>query len=509
MATSSSSTKLEETVSAVIGPKFLKTLSPLELNLKQIFDHQDSEYINWGITGMISKNPKDKPQQRTINIYSINGRVVDIPKLTNLLRKIWKGFGGTKKPSCILSFTLPNDKFDINLSPDKQQVLLTDEQEIFHLIQEYVTNFYSNQVNGVFQTQEIELHTQEDGLVEEERQPHKRRYAFVHDPSKAIMQHDLPNRQNTQEEEEEKKKGLNENNIHEVEESDASEEPPSKKAKVTFEVPLSSTERSNRQEDSTDKQYEDTSDRISDMERIQFNNVKMKFQQNESDIDIQESMTQNDSTTSPDVPPPEATMGKESQTKENYYGEDEARNKKNRAISEPSAVSNLPTKSNNGTTAKQKQTHEEDDLVESEPELTASQETTEATEDSSSVQSEEQNSNEKLPTNQNQRHTHQPQEVEEVEEVSSPEDESQTLPTIWNSFQGTEMVSCSARQERLHMCQRKKSQIEIRNYARESSLEEGAEGVGESVGSQQFSTGGTVSLSKEEFRGNMKVLGQL
>lgn len=235
LTTSASSTKLEETVSSVMGHKFLKTLTTMELSFQELLqtsrndsvigtkeddnedkgqsEEQDKGDIvhNWGIYGLISKSPQQQSsqKQRIVNYYSINGRVVSLPKLTQLFRKIWIGFGGRKKPSCILALTLPNDSFDINLSPDKQQVLLTQEEAICQLVEGYVTQLWSGQTNGIFQKQEptiqAKLTTQPlqrdvDELLEEEdgeRTVHKRRFAFVHDLSKAKMQHDSAEREKT------------------------------------------------------------------------------------------------------------------------------------------------------------------------------------------------------------------------------------------------------------------------------------------------------------------------
>jgi DNA mismatch repair ATPase MutL len=216
LATSASSAKLEETVSSVLGHKFLGSLAPLELDLEELLNHPTEENLyNWGITGLISKTPQGvtAAPSRAVNYYCINGRVVELPKLTSLLRKVWNGFGGRKKPSCILCFTLPNDAFDINLSPDKQQVLLTQEQDICQLLQEHVTQYWASQTNGVFQLQQLDarvekettlpkeeetvrVHVEEEDTEDGERpQMHKRRFAFVHDLSKAKMQHDLEERQ--------------------------------------------------------------------------------------------------------------------------------------------------------------------------------------------------------------------------------------------------------------------------------------------------------------------------
>jgi DNA mismatch repair ATPase MutL len=206
IATSATSTTLQETVSSIIGQKFLATLAPIHVNLDAATSESATEHDHtsstttttvWGAKGLISKNPQGEQPQRVVNYYSINGRPVELPSVTAVLRKAWQAFGGKKKASCILAFTLPNDAFDINLSPDKRAVLLTQENEICQAIQEYVTQYWNSQINGVFQIQQVELAipTQVDDQAHlafdnDGRRRHKRRGAFIHDLSQAKMQHE-------------------------------------------------------------------------------------------------------------------------------------------------------------------------------------------------------------------------------------------------------------------------------------------------------------------------------
>eukprot|EP00539_Tryblionella_compressa_P021527 CAMPEP_0178885948 /NCGR_PEP_ID=MMETSP0747-20121128/15676_1 /TAXON_ID=913974 /ORGANISM="Nitzschia punctata, Strain CCMP561" /LENGTH=1246 /DNA_ID=CAMNT_0020554757 /DNA_START=331 /DNA_END=4071 /DNA_ORIENTATION=- len=235
LATSASSETLQETVSTVLGHPFLKSMTSVDISLDPILTRLYGENLyNWGIRGLISKEPSlqqetnaqqqqsassgrggsKQAHNRSVHYYSINGRVVDLPKVTDLIRKLWKAFGGKKKPSVILALTLPNEAFDINLSPDKQTVLLTHEKDLLGLIEEFVKNLWSGSSSGVFAVSQLTStasqdnnsatapgnNPEEDDENEEddedgERQMHKRRFAFVHDLSQAKMQHDLAGRQ--------------------------------------------------------------------------------------------------------------------------------------------------------------------------------------------------------------------------------------------------------------------------------------------------------------------------
>ena len=267
LATSASSTKIEETASTLLGPAFLKGTTSFEVCLESFFrdqkkkdngesgsgsdDDDDDICYNWGIRGLISVEPsliaaQQRPQRRggsfggvssakqassrarMVQYYSINGRVVELPKVTALLKRLWLAYSSSmggikqKKPSALLEFTLPNNAFDINLSPDKKTVLLTQEEEILGIIEEHVTKMWSNESSNVFvdgslsQLQEQQQQLKErysgaedlyekEGAIknkennehenyEDESPRHKRRFAFVHDISKAKMQHDMAER---------------------------------------------------------------------------------------------------------------------------------------------------------------------------------------------------------------------------------------------------------------------------------------------------------------------------
>lgn len=181
-----------------MGHKFLSTLAPIDVKLGDIVaPNEEDNMHDWGIKGLLSRNPQADPPSRSITCFCVNGRVVQLPKLAALLRKLWTGFAGRKKPSCVLALTLPNCSFDINLSPDKQQILLLNEDDILDVFSAAVSDFFSSQVNGKFIPAKSLEQSATEELVEKERQKHKRRFAFVHDLSKAKLQHDLEDREST------------------------------------------------------------------------------------------------------------------------------------------------------------------------------------------------------------------------------------------------------------------------------------------------------------------------
>ena len=97
---------------------------------------------------------------RELQFFSINGRPVELPKFSRTLSNAWREFNssiaGTKRPACVIQLTLPTCTYDINLSPDKREVLLTQESYILNLLCEAVSKVWS-QSQGSFTANELSM----------------------------------------------------------------------------------------------------------------------------------------------------------------------------------------------------------------------------------------------------------------------------------------------------------------------------------------------------------------
>ncbi|KAL3779588.1 hypothetical protein ACHAW5_005421 [Stephanodiscus triporus] len=63
---------------------------------------------------------------------------------------------GRRRPACVLSFTLPTNMYDVNLSPDKREVMFTEEAAMAELIKEGLMALWSDQIEGKFEANEVE-----------------------------------------------------------------------------------------------------------------------------------------------------------------------------------------------------------------------------------------------------------------------------------------------------------------------------------------------------------------
>ena len=131
--------KFKQTVSSVLGSKFLSGMSPITVDLSEAIEREG----NWSLEGLVS-NAGDVVA-REAQFFSINRRAVDLPRVLRVLLDLWRSLGMKKRPACILELKLPNSSFDVNLSPDKRQVLLTEEDQICELIQIVTMNLWNNQ----------------------------------------------------------------------------------------------------------------------------------------------------------------------------------------------------------------------------------------------------------------------------------------------------------------------------------------------------------------------------
>lgn len=121
----SASKSLKQTVSSVLGAKFLSGLCELNIDISNCFlkddnnEDNDVEYADhkhWYISGLISQAPTSGKisAARDLQYFAINGRPVELPKFSKTLCDTWRAFeaSDSKKPACVLQISLPNGEFD-------------------------------------------------------------------------------------------------------------------------------------------------------------------------------------------------------------------------------------------------------------------------------------------------------------------------------------------------------------------------------------------------------------
>ncbi|PKI62808.1 hypothetical protein CRG98_016759 [Punica granatum] len=68
--------------------------------------------------------------------FFVNGRPVDMPKVSKLLNELYKGANSKQYPIAIMNFTLPTGACDVNVTPDKRKLFFSDETSILYALRE-------------------------------------------------------------------------------------------------------------------------------------------------------------------------------------------------------------------------------------------------------------------------------------------------------------------------------------------------------------------------------------
>ena len=124
---------LKDTVSGVFGIRQLNTLQPL---------HAHSEETGITLEGFVSKLGCGRSSGDR-QLFSINSRPVDMSRLARSCNEVWRQFTSHQYPVVIINITMSRKNCDINVNPDKRQMLLHTETELRELLRDALTEAYA------------------------------------------------------------------------------------------------------------------------------------------------------------------------------------------------------------------------------------------------------------------------------------------------------------------------------------------------------------------------------
>ncbi|KAL7550799.1 hypothetical protein ACHAWF_014007 [Thalassiosira exigua] len=198
ISTSEKSNTLESRIASVHGPKFLDGLARIEIDLSGAVSSETTHdgdraeastsetrsgdktsgvgASRWKLTGLVSHAPGSPHPStaRDVQLFSVNGRPVDLPTVSRVLGDVWRQFDptaatggsssattsgsatGRKRAACVLALTLPKSAYDVNLNPDKREVMFTGWAAMEPLIREGVSALWAGQTEGTFAANEVE-----------------------------------------------------------------------------------------------------------------------------------------------------------------------------------------------------------------------------------------------------------------------------------------------------------------------------------------------------------------
>lgn len=117
---------VKESVSSLFGVKLAQSLDQFERALDE--GHNDPPR---SITGLVSRAGVGVGRSEGDRQFLFcNGRPIDAPKFVRAVNDTWRTFEIARKPAFFIDVSLPRDKVDINVSPNKREVFFDNEASI-------------------------------------------------------------------------------------------------------------------------------------------------------------------------------------------------------------------------------------------------------------------------------------------------------------------------------------------------------------------------------------------
>ncbi|KAG7661655.1 PMS1 [[Candida] subhashii] len=123
---------------SIFGNNGNKNLLPISLNVNS--DINLSGYISSYSFGL-GRSTQDR------QFLFINKRPIILKSLSKLINEVYKSFNHVQFPIFILNLEINTNILDVNLLPDKSQVLIHQESELLELIRQNLIEFYESQDN--------------------------------------------------------------------------------------------------------------------------------------------------------------------------------------------------------------------------------------------------------------------------------------------------------------------------------------------------------------------------
>lgn len=118
-----------------------------ELNQSTALDYSSDKVLSEftaKVKGLVSKvgvgvGRSDNDRQ----FVFCNGRPVDMPKMVRALNEVWRRYEMKQKPAFIIDLKVSMGSFDVNLTPDKREVLIQHEDAIIEKMKLILDDLYS------------------------------------------------------------------------------------------------------------------------------------------------------------------------------------------------------------------------------------------------------------------------------------------------------------------------------------------------------------------------------
>ncbi|KAJ1435682.1 Ribosomal protein S5 domain 2-type fold, subgroup [Sesbania bispinosa] len=150
------SDSLKDSIITVLGMNTFNCLEPVTLSISE----------SCKVDGFLSKSGQGNGRSLGDRQYFfVNGRPVDMPKVSKLVNELYRSANSKQYPIAILNFTVPTRAYDVNVTPDKRKVFLSEETSILQSLREGFQQIYSAS-NVCYSVNEIMQPTAKEERVE-------------------------------------------------------------------------------------------------------------------------------------------------------------------------------------------------------------------------------------------------------------------------------------------------------------------------------------------------------
>lgn len=129
----SGSSSLKDNIINVFGLSTFQSLDSLNFSLSE----------DCKVEGFLSK-PQNGSGRTTAykQYFFVNGRPVDMPKVSKLVNELFRSSSSKQFPIVILNFTIPATSYDVNVTPDKRKIFYSDEDALMLSLRAEIEKIY-------------------------------------------------------------------------------------------------------------------------------------------------------------------------------------------------------------------------------------------------------------------------------------------------------------------------------------------------------------------------------
>lgn len=140
----------------VFGAKTMSALIPMDLKLK--FEPTKPSALQKaagrterGTTEVVVRGHISRPasgegrQTPDRQMFFVNGRPCGLPQFAKVFNEAYRAYNATQSPFIFADIQLDTDLYDVNVSPDKREILLHDQTKMLDSLREMITELFDKQ----------------------------------------------------------------------------------------------------------------------------------------------------------------------------------------------------------------------------------------------------------------------------------------------------------------------------------------------------------------------------